>query len=117
MTVYLVIFDQAAYTIGGKLFADIAAYIDDRYVDAHTDSQKIQCRRMAMASKLMERNRVGPYSLYRGPSGLNETLSKLDESFSRMLLRKIDERNIWHEMTEHKAVYNMVNVDRGHDQC
>lgn len=38
MTAYLVIFDQAAYTIGGKLFADIAAYIDDRYVDAHTDS-------------------------------------------------------------------------------
>ena len=31
MTVYLVIFDRAAYTIGGKLFADIAAYIDDRY--------------------------------------------------------------------------------------
>ena len=33
--------DRAAYTIDGKLFADIAAYIDDRYVDAHTDSQKI----------------------------------------------------------------------------
>ena len=39
MTVSLVIFDRAAYTIGGKLFADIAAYIDDRYVDAHTDAQ------------------------------------------------------------------------------
>ena len=38
MTVYLVIFDRATYTIGGKLFADIAAYIDDRYVDAHTDN-------------------------------------------------------------------------------
>ena len=32
MTVYLVIFDKAAYTIGGKLFSDIAAYIDDHYV-------------------------------------------------------------------------------------
>ena len=37
MKVYLVIFDRAAYTIGGKLFADIAAYIDDRYVSEHTD--------------------------------------------------------------------------------
>jgi len=27
-------------TIGRKLFADIAAYIDDRYVDAHTDSRE-----------------------------------------------------------------------------
>lgn len=47
MTVYLVIFDRAAYTIGGKLFADIAAYIDDRYVDTHTDSRETQRRRMA----------------------------------------------------------------------
>ena len=30
MTVWLVIFDRDAYAIGGKLFADIAAYIDDR---------------------------------------------------------------------------------------
>ena len=54
MTVYLVIFDRAAYTIGGKLFTDIAAYIDDRYVDAHTDSWETQRRRMAMASMPME---------------------------------------------------------------
>ena len=33
LTVYLVIFDRASYTIGGKLFANIAAYIDDRYVE------------------------------------------------------------------------------------
>ena len=38
MTVYLVIFDRAAYQISGKLFADIAEYIDDHYVDAHADS-------------------------------------------------------------------------------
>ena len=35
MTVYIVIFDRAAYATGNKLFADIAAYIDDHYVDAH----------------------------------------------------------------------------------
>ena len=28
MTVYIVIFDRKAYQISGKLFADIAAYID-----------------------------------------------------------------------------------------
>ena len=37
MTVYIVIFDRKTYQISGKLFADIAAYIDDRYVDEHTD--------------------------------------------------------------------------------
>ena len=40
MTVYLVIFDRKAYQISGKLFADIAEYIDDHYVDAHTDTRR-----------------------------------------------------------------------------
>ena len=43
MTVYLVIFDRAAYQISGKLFADIAEYIDDHYVDAHTDTRRERC--------------------------------------------------------------------------
>ena len=32
MMVYIVIFGRKAYQISGKLFADITAYIDDRYV-------------------------------------------------------------------------------------
>ena len=46
MMVYIVIFDKKAYQISGKLFADIAAYIDDRYVDEHTDSRSEQSRRL-----------------------------------------------------------------------
>lgn len=37
MTVYIVVFDKAAYMISEKLFCDIAEYIDDNYVDEHTD--------------------------------------------------------------------------------
>ena len=37
MTVYLVIFDKKAFQISGKLFTDIAEYIDERYVERHTD--------------------------------------------------------------------------------
>ena len=40
MTVYIVIFDRAAYKIGEKLFSDIAEYIDDNYVDEHTDYRR-----------------------------------------------------------------------------
>ena len=105
MTVYLVVFDRAAYTIGGKLFADIAAYIDDRYVDAHSDSRETQRRRMALASMPMEEEEWAPAAAV--PFGLDEALSKLDESFSRMLLRKIDERG----MTDAQC-YKKANIDR-----
>ena len=107
MTVYLVIFDRAAYTIGGKLFSDIAAYIDDHYVDAHTDSQETQDRRMAVASMSMEEEEWMPGPCTSAPFGLDEALSKLDESFSQMLLRKIDERG----MTDAQC-YKKANIDR-----
>ena len=35
ITAYIVIFDRAAYQLGGTLFADITAYIDQHYVDEH----------------------------------------------------------------------------------
>mgnify|MGYP000178804569 FL=1 len=107
MTVYLVIFDRAAYTIGGKLFADIAAYIDDRYVEAHTDRYENQRRRMALESMPAEELQWMPAPCTMGAPGLDEALSKLDESFSQMLLRKIDERG----MTDAQC-YKKANIDR-----
>ena len=99
MTVWLVIFDRDAYAIGGKLFADIAAYIDDRYVDERADSREQQYRRMMAAAP--------SFCAAEAPGSLDEALSRLDESFSQMLLRKIDESG----MTDAQC-YKKANIDR-----
>ena len=110
MTVSLVIFDRAACAIGEKLFADIASYIDDRYVAEHTDPEEVQYRRAmafeAPAAASMEKFR--PPAPCRAAAGsLAEALGQLDESFSQMLLRKIDERG----MTDAQC-YKRANIDR-----
>jgi len=78
MTVYLVIFDRAAYTIGEKLFADIAAYIDHRYVSEHTDSREKR-RRLSMqfVQPVVLEKEVTAAPCPAVPSCLDEALGQL----------------------------------------
>lgn len=122
MLVYLVIYDKASYQISEKLFTDIAAYIDDHYVGEHTDMRKEKARKMSLApdeiceSRPIEGAFENVYgSAIKGATPmasmsahtLDEAVSKLDESFSEMLLRKIDERGI----TDVQC-YKKANIDR-----
>lgn len=113
MMVYIVIFDRKAYQISGKLFADIAAYIDDRYVEEHTDSRREQMRRLktlgesvclSAASASMPPETADKCA---GRKTLEDALNQIDESFSEMLLRKIDESS----MTDAQC-YKKANIDR-----
>lgn len=97
MMVYLVIFDKNSYTIGRKLFSDIAAYIDDRYEEEHT------CMRRAVMSRAAEE----PAEFLVCSVSLEEALNQIDEGFSEMLMRKIDESG----MTDAQC-YKKANIDR-----
>ena len=104
MTVYIVIFDRAAYQLGNKLFADIAAYIDDHYVDAHTDSRRERMRRMGVVeSRMLTACEDAPMAT----SGLDEALAHLDAGFSETLLKLIDRSG-----KKDAEVYKKANVDR-----
>jgi O-acetyl-ADP-ribose deacetylase (regulator of RNase III) len=143
MTVYIVIFDKAAYQIGEKLFADITDYIDDHYVEEQPEAFAETARKLRSSRAFDRKPPVSPPKAGMVPmqmyeedaplicsrpmafqpsvsqpsapqwasagveSQLKDALKQLDESFSEMLLRKIDEKN----MTDAQC-YKRANIDR-----
>ena len=105
MTVYIVIFSRTAYQISSKLFADIAEYVDDHYVDAHTDSQRERLRRMSVLESrtLSADAAAAPMAV----GGLDSLLAHLDAGFSETLLKLIDRSG-----KKDAEVYKKANVDR-----
>ena len=93
MLVYIVVFDKTSYSISEKLFSDVTSFIEDTYEE----------ERIFFKSVRMEMCECAPC-----PSGnLDDLLNQIDESFSQMLLRKIDERG----MTDAQC-YKKANIDR-----
>lgn len=118
MTVYIVIFDRAAYQISGKLFSDIAEYIDDHYVDEHTDSYRERLRRLnrleSKAIKVCEdaapdfmATPCAPMAASVVGNSLNDMLDELDAGFSETLLKLIDRTG-----KKDSEIYKKANVDR-----
>ena len=120
MLVYIVIFDKTAFQIGEKLFSDIASYIDDKYVETnfefiHTRTDEAgQSVLLGETNILPVKNETVAMSAPCFPTApapkaasLQDMVDQIDESFSQMLLRKIDEKG----MTDAQC-YKKANVDR-----
>ena len=107
MTVYLVIFDRSAYQISSRLFADIAAYIDNHYVDAHTDFIRSRpCpASIPVEAQMAPSPAFSPAS--RPPRSLDDRLKHLDAGFSETLLAHIDRSG-----KKDSEIYKRANVDR-----
>lgn len=104
LDVYLVIFDKSAFSISKELFDDVKEYIDNNYADE-------SFARFERSRGIEERLNAAPVymaaPLCNTSIELDEALSELDESFSQMLFRLIDEKGI----TDVEC-YKKANVDR-----
>ena len=132
MLVYLTVFGRSSFEIGSQLYANIASYIDDRYVAEHELPRDRERRLRGKASReidvmnampqLETEDGAAPESEFETfdmsiaapkmasacpADDLAERLKMIDESFSEMLLRKIDEKG----MTDAQC-YKKANIDR-----
>lgn len=119
MIVYLVFFSKKAMEAGEQRFPDIAQYIDDAYVDAHTDYRR-ESRRGAYERESCSQSQMVEsairYSLndtFRAEAqrakeaNLKSLIAQRDEGFSATLLFLIDRKGM-----SDTQCYKKANVDR-----
>lgn len=121
MLVYIVVYNKNALATGSKLFTDIAQYIDDNYVAEHSAYYSRQIDNLGESMPLPQtqflsneekcyacnENITMSMPVPEDTADLSDIVIKLDESFSQMLLRKIDEKG----MTDSEC-YKKANIDR-----
>lgn len=129
MLVYLVLYDRDSVFVSEKLLGSIEEYIDDNYVEEKDESLEgeallpvfVQARPENRRKILFPKNTMPPNAgmmcqerapLAAAPApkrSLDSLMEHLDETFSQMLLRLIDERGF-----KDSYVYKKANIDRRH---
>lgn len=125
MLVYIVVYNKNALATSSKLFTDIAQYIDDNYVAEHSPHDSRRLNNTDESIPLLQTRFLDveesvalsdDYCTATPPcestkyseSSLDDFMKEtIDESFSEMLLRLIDERGM-----KDSECYKKANIDK-----
>lgn len=131
MLVYIVVYNRNALAAGSKLFSDIAQYIDDNYVAKYSTDKSRRLDNIGESMPLPQTSFIGMQHgsapdesaalsddycteapLFEEPEPSADNLTDflketIDESFSEMLLRLIDERGM-----KDSECYKKANIDK-----
>jgi len=112
MIVFLVVYDKDAFKLSEKLFSSIMQYIDDKYIEEYPFNLRdtveenhhysVFCSSVSM---LPIAGATGSVKIRK--RSLDDVVKQMDETFSQMLLRLIDEKG----MTDAET-YKKANIDR-----
>lgn len=121
MLVYLVVFDQQSFRLSGRLFQEVDAFIDDKYVESRIEKEyasgNLPGRRRLedtasmppLPDEMLEMS--APQSLPQASAeparSLEDVINNVGETFQERLLRWIDERNL-----TNAQVYKRANLSR-----
>lgn len=97
--VSLVVYDKSAFKLSKELLGEVKSYIDDKYVDENKGKGRYLLN--------LEKSLIYEGEVYQVENLKLRIDEKLEESFSQMLLKLIDEKN----MTD-VEVYKKANIDR-----
>ena len=112
MTVYLAVYNREAYQVSERLFRDVMAYIDDRYVaekEGWTNLEPSSLYRRRARVRLYEEREMCSLSCVEATPApdLDEMLRNMDKGFAETLFAFIDEKG----MTDVEC-YKKANVDK-----
>ncbi|MDP4179267.1 MAG: macro domain-containing protein [Bacillota bacterium] len=112
MTVFLVVYDKASFVLSEKLSSSIKQYIDDRYIEEHP----INCNDKFEEEYELNESHLDyfkdfseevPVSSRKCKRSLDDVIKHMDETFSQMLMRLIEDKG----MTDAET-YKKANIDR-----